>query len=236
MSSSAAAAPVALGKTLGRKKKYRSKTPKSMKGKVAKLSKTVSSIKKELSSAIEVKNFDTSLTVNTPVDNLGTFLANIFNPAQGVGNGARVGDQVDPISINMRYRVAQNVLIAVPTTGQHTLRVILFWDHENNMVSTDLLDVFTLGGALATFSNYPRASRGAFTVIYDKVHTLDIVENNQEFVNINLKLNKSVRFAPGAATTERNQLRCFVVSNETLASGNQRPTFQMNCRVWYKDA
>jgi len=227
---------VALAKTKGLKKKNYSKAPKSMKGKVAKLSKTVSYIKKELEEAIEVKNSDSAVTVPTLMDNLGNFIAGIFTPAQGVGNGFRVGDQVTPTSINLRYRISQNPLSTASIATQNICRVILFWDHEGNMVSTDLLDTFTLGGQLAPYSNYPRASRGAFTILYDKVHTLDLVENVQEFVNVNLKLNKEVRFSPGSATVERNLLRIFICSNETLASGNQRPQFQMNCRVWYKDA
>lgn len=232
-------ANIALAKTKGLKKKKFSKTPKSIKGKVAKLSKTVSSIKKEMNSAIEIKNFDTSLTTPALLDNLGTFIASVFIPAQGVGNQARVGDEVQPSSINLRYRVNMNPSATGPGANsvQNLVRVILFWDHEGNMVSTDLLDSFTLGGALAPYSMYPRASRGAFTIVYDKLHSIDVVENVQEVCSLNLKLNKDVRFAPGTSTVERNLLRIFVCSDNTLATtATQKPQFSMNCRVWYKDA
>lgn len=226
------AATVRMHKTKGLKKRRYRRKPKCN---VRQLCKEVSRIKKDMTKSIEIKNVDSQIGNTTPpllIDNLGTFLSAFANPVQGVGNLNRVGDEVDWVSLYFNYLVRQQVGAA--TLSQ--IRVILLWDHENNLTSTDVLDAFTVGSINAPLSMYPRGSRGTFTIIYDKLHTLDATENTQEVVSLKLKLNKKTRFAAGSTTADRNQLRCFLISNETLASGVQRPQFTMNARVWYRDA
>jgi len=213
-----------------RRKKGMKRMPKSTTGQLKVLKSAVSRIKKDMKGAVEVKSFDTTVIPTTAGWN-GAFVDNINQCTAGFNSNQRVGDNINMTGFDFRYNLVQG-------TQACTCRVILFIDHENNLIRDNILDN-RLGLALtsqAPLMMYARSSRNDFTVLYDEVHTLDNVENYQVTKRVHQTFSKIVKFGTASNNIFENGLRLLVISSISNAAGVAQPQFSYNSRVYYKDA
>jgi len=222
--------PKALAPTK-KNKKYSKKMPKSTKGKVFALAKDLSKLKKELRSEVEVKNYDQNNTTTLfGWDGLAVASLNNVIP-QGVGQAGRVGDEILITGLDMRY-VIENTSAATLCQA----RVIVFVDRENALPVNQVLNLPAgiVNTVTAPLSFYNRLYRDQFTILYDKMHTLDVTENSQYAERIKIPLKTKVQFQPGLTTVLNGMIKiAFIGSVNPAASPLQ---YRYQSRVYYTDA
>jgi len=215
-----------------RKNKFR-KTPKSTKGKLYSLKKEVSTIKKDLKKTVEIKSVD-SYALPTNIGWNGSFINDLNLTTAGTGSVNRIGDTITMTGFELKW-VANLASSLVPSV----LRVILFIDHENNLIRDNILDnrasnALTINAPLMF---YTRTTRNDFEILYDECHTFDTTEQLQVSKRVHQSFNKEVKFAtlPSSNGITENALRLLVISNRSNAGADQ-PVFQYMCRVYFKDS
>lgn len=222
--------PKALAPTKKGKKPYK-KMPKSTKGKVFALAKDLSKLKKELRSEVEVKNYDQNNTT-TLFGWDGLAVASLNNViAQSVGQSGRVGDEILITGLDIRY-VIENTAPGV--LGQ--ARVIIFSDRENALPVNQVLNLPAgiVNTVTAPLSHYNRLYRDQFTVLYDKIHSLDATENSQYVERVKIPLKLKCQFQPGLTTVLNNMLKIAFIGSTTAAASPLQYRYQS--RVYYTDA
>jgi len=209
------------------KKKFK-KMPKSTEGKLSKLQKEVSSIKKEMKQEVEIKNYDAEFAT-AGVSYSGTITTPLTPISQGVGGGARVGSQVDVTGIDLRYRVQCNNLAA-----NQFIRVLLVLDIPgDNTAVVDFLYSGTVGTAYAPLGFYNRDNRANFKVLYDKIHEFDYANGNiQAIERVSIPKKYQVQFDDASTTITHNALRLLFISNVNAST----PTAEAEVRIYFKDA
>lgn len=207
-----------------RRPRRRSRGKKSTVAQVSTLSKRITALTKEVKSTTEVKSADAYVNA-TFIDNAG-YLVDLTSIAQGVQQGQRVGDEIDVVGLDLRYRV-----YGVTATGLNMIRIIVFEDLQNNMTAGTIL---RSTGLLAPLSHYNREYRGRFKVHYDKMHTLDAYETQQDVQKVGIKKKFHLEYNPGTTTVRRGALRILVIGNQP-AAGADRPYIEYASRVYYVD-
>lgn len=213
-------------------KKVKRSRPKTDHGKIQKLSKELSLVKKGLKQTVEIKNFDqiTTAATATAVGNDYGSGFNMFAPTQAVGQNSRVGDSCFVTNMDLRFRLT-NVDPAV--IGQ--CRVIVWIDEDNALAATSLLNtvglINTVGAPLAFYNRYYRRQ---FTILYDELFDLDATQSSQQTVRVNLPINKEVSFQAANTNILQNSIKILFVSNVTAASADI--LYQYTSRIYFKDS
>lgn len=220
--------PITMAKIKTRKAKAYKK-PKTEAARLAKLSREVSLIKKEMDNT-EVKNFDVS---STPLIACGwdmLAVTNVFNPAQGVAINQRVGNEVLVSGLDLRYWLTN-----ASTSKFGVMRVIVFLDKQNVLPVSSMLDSAGLVNTVsAPQCFYSRSNREKFVILYDKTHTLDSTENAQYFERCLIPKKWQCKLINAASTVAENQLKIVFIANETVATSSLFYSF--NLRTYYTDA
>jgi len=206
-------------KLVQQKKSFKkgNKKPKSLTGKVMKISHELSKLRKDTKP--EIKSALSRL-VYTQFDSNGQVIIPINAAiAQGTDIGGRIGRDVQCHGIDFRYYVR-----SVATTKSTSIRVIVYIDKDNsNTAVSDVLNAlaaFTIGNELAPLSFYNRNNRNTFKILYDRIHDFDFASGDlQASVQVNLKTDHITKFIDNSTTITENAVRVLCISSETAASG-----------------
>lgn len=215
----------------GPRKTYRKKRtwrPKKDHGKIQKLQKEVSAIKRSLKQDVEVKNYDATFA-STLIDWNGALTTNMFAPTAGTGQTGRIGVDCTITGMEFRFTATANA------TAASTLRVLLVVDKKNALTAVNtFLQPSLLGTPGAPLAFYNRNFRNDFTVLYDKVIDFDYSTGNTSH-NFVAKSNKKIKvvFDNTSALCNEGAIKLVFVSNITAAG--PRPTVLFEGRMYYTD-
>ncbi len=183
---------------------------------------------------IEVKSKDTN---SNNVLSFNGNLTKLTGMSQGVGQGQRVGDQVDllGLQLHMNFRAA---------SGQSDLcRILIVYYQDSDTAGigvTNILDASVIGsvsGPLAQF-NFPAIRQKDFAVLMDEMVSFTQLDFGRSGFGPHLK--RSLRFPKGlgvqydtAATTGVGHLYLVTVGTAAVATNN---LVDSSVRVFYTDA
>lgn len=160
--------------------------------------------------------------------NDGSTAVNMAGVAQGDGDGARTGNSVLAKSLQIKGVATRS------TSGDavQTCRIVVVMDRQNvaDESNPGYTSVFTAALPTALLN---ATTVGRYTILADRIFTLDTVKNLSKPVNIYIPLNTHIRYNGTAATdVQRNSLWMFCISSQ--ATSNQ-PVFTYNGRFSYHD-
>lgn len=153
------------------------------------------------------------------------------NIVRGSGSDEFDGDYLDVTRIDIKLLgVVGSALTPAP------FRVMLIWEHENG--SLNVGNVIPVGaGQTPTIEHYFENTETKFTVLYDKVHTLQPDKLYQHFnIRKRLKAHKRVQFTTGGVGTGavvKNNLALYVFG-DLAASMTTNPAIQFDYRIYFE--
>lgn len=208
------------------KRPMRKRKPKN---KIARLTRDVSRIKRELELA-EVKNFDGNLLTSTLIAWDYSNVYNLFAPPQGDGINNRDGDEVFLKSIDLKFRLQNS-----SSTNLNNCRVIVWIDEDNSLAGTNVYATTSFINTInAPYAHYNRAYRRQFVVLFDQVYDLDVTDTAQKSVRVNLPVNRKVTFSTGSTAILQNAPKIMFVSNQAAAApSTTSATYYARC--WFTD-
>ncbi len=162
---------------------------------------------------VEFKNHDVQ-QIGVPLSNAVT-ITQLTNIAQGDTTLTRDGSSCKVMSIMLNYTLQVN-----SSAAGIVIRIMLVHDKQTNQAiytSGDLLADTTIVDSLVSPRNLDNKLR--FTVLYDRVHTLSVTNNQKLNFKVYKKLNIKLRFdnAAGAITS-------LTQSSLSLVNWSDEPT------------
>jgi len=221
------------GKRYGRKtyaKKRSFRRPKTYKRSSYKKKAFRKAVKRIAYSTQESKILETTTVTPTSISN--TWVANTCvatYPTQGVSDGQRVGDTIQPLTYTMRQ-----VITPDDTTGNSLRFVIIRWKPDNALDPFSIVKVMqTPAGANATQSFFVEDNKGRakFDVLYDRWHSLESYRTVCTLIKIPMK--KKFKFPLTSGNPISNMLFWMVCSD---SSGATDPKISWQSRTYFKDA
>ncbi len=186
-------------------------------------------VRKEISRMAEEKFHDTELTGQT-ITNTAT-LIDLFDPAQGDTSETRDGDSVflKKLALNYSIQVNDDVIPQV-------IRVILVqWYPDQASDAISFGDLFQDVSVNAYLSHKRHDNQSKFTLLYDKVHAMDLAAlDERSLVRMRVVVSpprKKVHFNQGA-TTGINKLFLVLIANADVTADAD---IDFNARVTYLD-
>lgn len=156
---------------------------------------------------------------------------------QGTAQAQRVGDKVKPYFVTIRGTVAQ----VAAHTNEDTVRILLIKCKKGNGFVPNIASastgkvLATQGSVNACWSPIQYENKTEFTILYDKVFTLDggnTANKSKTFV-INKKIMGDVEFVPGTTTPEGGSL--YLMGISSTGTGANPPYWFFTSRLYYKD-
>lgn len=183
-------------------------------------------IVKKLEKNVETKYKD--LDVATAVSDAGA-VQSMYLIAQGDSHATREGLKITVKSFFMRMRVA---LGSGSAQASQTLRLILFRDNQQISDSTpavgDILETIDFDSPLALTNG------GRFTVLMDKLVTINRASAEQRHFKVYKRLNSQVRFN-GASSTDVQKNGLYLLYLSDINAISQPPLIKYRTRVAYTD-
>lgn len=214
---------------------------------------------------IELKYYDSVLD-NQTFDQSGLVLPVSITPS-GTGESERVGDSITTTSF--RTRLALKIPFGTTPTSVNAslaprhVRIILFWDKQNNASPTALLFgdeateslLLSYAGFLDEpyLYQYNHTNAGRYKILYDKVHTINpdlvhtwtnpatgtadtAVQDGQKNVYIQFvaKTVRQIKYATDTAPSTNACYLAFLANRPTTAT--DKPIVSSVTRMYYKDA
>lgn len=158
----------------------------------------------------------------------GTACTHMTPVAVGDGDGQRTGN-----SILAKYLTISGVATR-STSGDavQSCRIVVVLDTQNVADETNP-GYSTIFSSASPFAPLNALTVGRFSILADRIFTLDTVKNLSKPIKINLPLNLHVRYNGNNATdVQRNSIWLFTIS--TQATSNQ-PIFSYFARLGYHD-
>lgn len=196
-----------------------------------------SQVYRMLNSKAELKYFDTN---STSFQQYGSGAGSIFAvcsaAAQGVGGNQRVGDQIDPVRIEIRFSTDQQT-----TNPQSTTRLILFQYRLNNVVAPTnaaILDP-SIGGVATVWSAYNFDLRHQYTILWDISFVMSGSVGSSIYTrtgSYNIPLTKKaakVNFDAGSITGDHHIYLLVLGSNANGATGQ---LISIGTRLFFRDS
>lgn len=191
-------------------------------GAAKQLYKDVQTIKRSLNT--EKKHFDA--VTNTTVAQIGA-LQQLFLPPQGDGDGERIGDKIKVNSVHMKLQLNANAA-AVDTL----VRIIIFWEKENGLISSKYDLIHNAGvAALDILAPYNKQNRPDWTLLSDRVYNLSTNKAQTHTAVINKYVSKHTTFQPATIVPEDMVLKVLYFTNLTT----NIPTLYAQTRIFYVD-
>lgn len=208
----------------------KNKLKKKPKNKMARVTKDIANIKKELGLQ-EIKNFDGNLLTSTLVAWDYSNVYNLLAPTQGVGVNQRVGDELFLKSIDIKFRLQNS-----SSVNLNQCRVIIFLDEDNTLAGTNIFATTSFINTInAPYAHYNRQYRKQFQVLFDQVYDLDVTDTAQKSVRVSVPVNKRVTFVTGGSTAIlQNAPKILFVSNQAAAAPSTTSVTYAT-RSWYTD-
>lgn len=205
---------------------------KTARKQVTKIAKSV------VSKSLETKFHDVSNVVY-PSDTLGSVipLTDIPQSTTTASDSTRIGDMIQPTSIDMRFVAAAGTLAGV--TVATPLRVILVQWHgqtgNDNVTLAKILGAISYTAAQNPLRPYNHDNRAKFRVLYDKLFELGY---NSDSIHVRAKkiLSKMrpVRYYAGDAEDQMDGL--YLVLQSSIDLAGVLPNFSYVIRTNFKDA
>lgn len=188
-----------------------------------------------LNSRSEIKYFDVNTTSFQQYGSAGT-IANCSAAVQGVAGNQRVGDQLSPIRIEIRYSSEQQV-----TNPQSTTRIILFQYRLNNVTPPGLASVLdpSIGGVATVWSSYNFDLRHQYTILWDTQYVMSGSIGSSIYTrtgSVNIPLTKKtakVNFDAGSVTGDHHIYILILGSNAAGATGQ---LISLSARLFFRDS
>lgn len=179
---------------------------------------------KVLRGNIEPKYITASTTAQT-VDWLGG-LNSFTDIVQGSAQTQRVGDELRLKSIDLRYQIA-----CADTT--QCMRIIVFQWFQNTVPTVNNI-LYSNGTAQAPFGALNFEQRRNYRILYDRMHSLDIITEIQNGVHVRIwKIPKrNIVFTTTGTTVGNNKCYIYFISDSSVAP---HPTLTWQIRVNYTD-
>lgn len=190
-------------------------------------------VKKLILNQQERKAHETDIASGTDISNTIAFY-DLFDPAQGDGEGQRIGDEVSLNALSFRYLVGAGGG-AVASTHYYG-RVIIFKWHPDTADDSpsDALDILQ-ESAVTALRPADDAQRRKATFLYDRVHVIHGSTTGAGtpaiHVSKRIKLRGKAYFKEGVATG-KNKLYIALLSNTGTANAIE---IDANLRVEYTD-
>lgn len=196
-----------------------------------------SQVYRMLNSRSELKYFDTN---STSFQQYGSGAGSIFAvcsaAVQGVAGNQRVGDQIDPIRIEIRYSTDQQSI-----NPQSTTRLILFQYRLNNVTpptNASILDP-SIGGVATVWSAFNFDLRHQYTILWDASFTMSGNVGSSIYTRTGtakIPLTKKaakVNFDAGSITGDHHIYLLVLGSNASGATGQ---LISISTRLFYRDS
>ncbi len=201
------------------RKRYKRRNNKSMAYRALKLARKVNS-------KIEKKFLDTLVT-DASVTNLGTGPIFLNNPAQGLTDSERIGDQITCLSFRFRG------LISRDNSSAAAIRLIFIWDKRNTIGDIGELLVDS-GTEESLVSEYVHDKRSDYIVLHDHMYNISDSWKNKTVFKVSKKLNKKTGFRNGSINYEYGVLKLFMISDVSDGAQNA-PNSNLYIRTFYAD-
>ncbi len=191
-----------------------------------------------IANLIETKHHDETQTeVLTSFDNEQVSI--LFDPIQGDGENARVGDVCSPFRIMIKGSFRQTVSGSGGVFG----RVMLIQSKQRFVPlsassGSDSQSVWESAGTnIAHLSQYIVENRSHYKVLFDRTYAIGGEDSSKDVVlfNINKRITSNVRFTTGGTNTERGGIFLLFTSNRLVSQANG-PFRAWTSRVLFKDA
>lgn len=170
----------------------------------------------------EMYKFDFAQT-DTPA-NTG-LITHITGMAQGDTDSSRSGNSIYVRGLLLRYTSTINA-----SATNTFVRVMVVRD--NQQVGDNVPTVANVLDSLTVISPLNNETVGRFSVIYDKVHTLQVANNTAGYVKQYFKMNSHVRYnGAGASDIQKNGLYVLTLSSEATNT----PSVAWQTRLFYRD-
>lgn len=183
-------------------------------------------VKKAIKQTQELKIFDTAQG-NSGVDWAGT-IWDISNVAVGTADGSRIGDAINPTSLEF------NAVIAA-ADAYNTFRVIIF-RYKPNVVSVTTLNILQAANSTwAPTSPFNHDNRQNFEVLMDESFALDPESDGVYFLKKKLRMAKTkpIQYHGGSATVGQNRIYVLAISDSGAAPN---PNFLFSSRLYFTDS
>lgn len=226
-----------------KKKKFFSAERKSMQSEKAKAARLEmqklarKAAKAEATAHEETKYFDTSATY-AQVDRGGT-VVNCCGIAQGVAQSQRIGDRIQPHSLEVRLDAyyAPNTLA---TDVGHKLRVTVFtWGDSDSVAGTPAIaNLFAFAGGIGDYRiscspfNWQALKQKLVIPLFDKVYQINTAKDLA--LRLTLPIKKAIAYDPTLTT---GQDKIFMILCADDATGAHTPDVQVQytTRLLYTD-
>lgn len=193
-------------------------------------------VKSLLSKKMELK-YETN--INTGTSESFDYAGNFFNlsyPSQGVGDQARIGDSLEGVSLDINYYLEPDTTNEAKCVG----RVLVFQWHGNTAdTGTPAINDVLAGSSninnILEHMKHDAVQGREFTVLYDKLHTLNAIRQVAVSKRISLKYAKKHHQFTAGASTGTNQIFCWFISNVDTAA-MYKPQLRFNSKFQYRDA
>lgn len=186
-------------------------------------------VKKAVARLGERKHSYTINSVLQPVYTTSTTYP-VYDLAEGVAENNRVGNQIKPTSMQLRFTMYRG-------NADSVCRLIVFrWKERDSSVTlASILEQGSVG--TASYVNAPlileTGNRNRFDILHDKCYVLD--DGKQNTVNrvINIKMSKKIGYISGSASQERmNEIYYVFISDVVLASA---PSVYVQALGYFRD-
>lgn len=169
-----------------------------------------------------------SSVVGTPV------VVPLSDVTQGINNQERIGAEIQPVFLGMRYRVTGDPGSTVSTCAVRVM--IIRW--RNNDLTTPVSFNNILQNIAFPWSYYNKNTTKDFTSLYDAKHVLSNNQSNSEYNAFNevsidwKKLKTPIQYDSGATTGTDN---LYLVAISDVGSLGNRPILTYNTRLLFTD-
>lgn len=182
----------------------------------------------------ELYKYDTISTPNTAITGSG-YNASFVDIAIGDGDNARTGNSILVKGVRLTGSFRNNTTSPVPWTR---VRVMIVRDTQEvaDTLYPSVSDLLENTGASICLSPLNSNTVGRFTVLYDKVFTLDTLNKPQGIVKAYCPINKHVRYnGSGNTDIQKGNIFYMIICDNTNVSYNNPVLEQIQTRTYYHD-
>lgn len=217
------------------------------KSKAPKVSKAVKKyVKKAVKHVGETKHVEKAQLAWQPIDATG-FIGRVSDTTQGTTDQNRIGDQIQPVSIELGFFMwtdTSNPVFPV-YDSYNQCRVILFQWHEDDAFNSPIQSDILLYSYYQNIANvdiqmvspYNWDQRHLFTVLYDNTYTIrpDVVGYPEQVLfkeHISIPVSRKIFYNAGGVSGSNN-IYIMVVTDSTTPA---HPNIQYLTQLRFKDA
>ena len=168
------------------------------------------------------------------VQNTGT-IYHLTGVGQNDTDSGRTGNSILARGLYFSYTIRNSTVSPLPVS---TVRVLVLQDQQqiSDLGPSNITGVleYTSGPRVVT-SPLDSETVGRWTILYDKRHELDTVNNPQDMVSTYIKLRSHLRYnGAGVGDIQKHGIYAFFISSD--AAGTSNPIiYQMQSRLYFYD-